>query len=255
MWIANAHGASIYFHTAGGTCSFQPEAWFMARVLEFAVGVDAVGDVLSSDTKDAHSAKLMQLGSDVFQGNQANLKRLAGMREKFWHNRYGDREQELAWFGDKLNKTKIRADLNACLLTDEEFACGPAAWRKLDDPFFGGKAVELYWDLPKDMMMPNVETDAGARPEKNTKGDGSRDDALPRKRAAHDSVEDMKNNPTNSNSNANDIKGKNNRPATTAKAGDADKSSAAALVALLGDKLVTKMGASADLDEICSTIE
>lgn len=46
--------------------------------------------------------------------------------------------QELVLIGVNLDEPRIRATLEACLLTDEEYAGGPAAWRELEDAFFGG---------------------------------------------------------------------------------------------------------------------
>lgn len=41
--------------------------------------------------------------------------------------------------GVNLDELMVRATLEACLLTDEEYAAGPAAWRELKDVFFGGR--------------------------------------------------------------------------------------------------------------------
>ena len=47
----------------------------------------------------------------------------------------GDRRQELVMIGVELDAALWRAKLDACLLTDEEFAEGPQAWAVLPDPF------------------------------------------------------------------------------------------------------------------------
>ena len=47
-----------------------------------------------------------------------------------------------------LTQPRIRTALEACLLTDAEYAAGPESWRTLADPFCEGKAAELFWDLP-----------------------------------------------------------------------------------------------------------
>ncbi|MFX1735489.1 zinc metallochaperone GTPase ZigA [Paraburkholderia sp. A1RI_3L] len=47
----------------------------------------------------------------------------------------GDRRQELVMIGVDLDTQAWRAKLDACLLTDAEYAAGPAAWRQLPDPF------------------------------------------------------------------------------------------------------------------------
>jgi G3E family GTPase len=48
---------------------------------------------------------------------------------------YGDRRQELIFIGQDLPVEELTAMLQACLLTDEEFAAGPLEWRQLHDPF------------------------------------------------------------------------------------------------------------------------
>ncbi len=68
---------------------------------------------------------------------------LARMQET-WHEPYGDRRQELVLIGEanQVSHT-MRAQLDACLLTADEFARGPEAWRALPDPF-------PSWDLGED---------------------------------------------------------------------------------------------------------
>ena len=57
-----------------------------------------------------------------------------------WHAEVGDCRQELVFIGIGMDESVIRDSLQACLLTDEEYAAGIEAWQRLPDPF-------PIWDL------------------------------------------------------------------------------------------------------------
>lgn len=52
-----------------------------------------------------------------------------------WHERWGDREQQLVALVHDADPAGIVETLDAALLTDEELALGEDAWRRLPDPF------------------------------------------------------------------------------------------------------------------------
>jgi G3E family GTPase len=52
-----------------------------------------------------------------------------------WAEPYGDRRQELVFIGQNVSEAKLRAELDACLLTDAELAAGPDIWRSYPDHF------------------------------------------------------------------------------------------------------------------------
>jgi G3E family GTPase len=52
-----------------------------------------------------------------------------------WQPSTGDCRQELVFIGQNIDFAQMRAELDQCLLTDEEMALGVEAWRQLADPF------------------------------------------------------------------------------------------------------------------------
>jgi G3E family GTPase len=53
----------------------------------------------------------------------------------FWQPPFGDRRQEIVFIGTGMDERALRGALEACLLTDTEWAAGPAAWAAWPDPF------------------------------------------------------------------------------------------------------------------------
>lgn len=52
-----------------------------------------------------------------------------------WDPHVGDARQELVLIGIDMDETALRAQLDACLLSDAEMSLGPRAWVTLNDPF------------------------------------------------------------------------------------------------------------------------
>lgn len=55
--------------------------------------------------------------------------------EAGWQEPYGDRQNEVVFIGQSLDREAVERAFRACLLSEEERAAGMAAWRHLDDPF------------------------------------------------------------------------------------------------------------------------
>ena len=66
----------------------------------------------------------------------------------------GDRRQELVMIGVHLDRAAWQARLDACLLTDAEFAAGPDAWQAYADPF-------PSWDIDEDGHESGHESGEG----------------------------------------------------------------------------------------------
>jgi G3E family GTPase len=65
---------------------------------------------------------------------------------KLWEEPYGDRRQEIVLIGQDMDEAALRAALDACLLTDAEFALGPEVWAAFADPFAGWMSADPDWD-------------------------------------------------------------------------------------------------------------
>jgi G3E family GTPase len=102
FWIASRPEWMIAWAQAGQMLEIQPVGhWFAAQASD--------GSELDDETRD-------QL-------------------EAIWHPALGDRRQELVFIGQQLDREAIRAQLDACLLTEQEMALGMAQWSSLRDPF------------------------------------------------------------------------------------------------------------------------
>ncbi|KLJ02306.1 zinc metallochaperone GTPase ZigA [Luteimonas sp. FCS-9] len=54
---------------------------------------------------------------------------------KHWLDGVGDARQEIVLIGMDMDEAALRADLDACLLTDDEMALGPTVWASWPNPF------------------------------------------------------------------------------------------------------------------------
>ncbi|KAK3256015.1 hypothetical protein CYMTET_34815 [Cymbomonas tetramitiformis] len=118
LWLANAHGFPMDFHTAGRQLSIN----------------GAARPFLNSMDRCEWQEEDMQTHSELLKSGN-------------WHEKFGDCESELVFIGMHLDKSLIHKELTAALLTEEESKAlgGVEGWRNLADPFFGGKCAELYF--------------------------------------------------------------------------------------------------------------
>lgn len=70
--------------------------------------------------------------ADAWQHADPERGALASLR---WHDRWGDRAQELAILVHDADPDNIAAALREALLTDLELTAGEIAWRHFPDPF------------------------------------------------------------------------------------------------------------------------
>jgi len=107
FWLATRNDIAGSLSQAGGTCRHGPAGtWWAAQPRE-------------SWPEDA--ALESEIARDWY-GDPADA-------------RIGDRRQELVMIGVNLDRKAWKAKLDACLLTDAEYAAGPDAWRAYADPF------------------------------------------------------------------------------------------------------------------------
>jgi G3E family GTPase len=65
----------------------------------------------------------------------AGSPRLSAAIREHWQEPFGDRRQELRFVGWDMDQLALQRAFDACLLTEDELAQGPAEWARLHDPF------------------------------------------------------------------------------------------------------------------------
>ncbi len=109
FWLATKHDIIGVYSQAGNCVNTEPQRlWYAA------------------------------LPKDEWPEDEASLSALANL----WLEPYGDRMQEMVFIGIDLGREEIETALNACLLSDNEMALGPAVWATWEDPFGTWQAPE-----------------------------------------------------------------------------------------------------------------
>ncbi|WP_345812381.1 GTP-binding protein [Paraburkholderia sp. PREW-6R] len=116
FWLATRNDIAGSLSQAGGTCRHGPAGmWWAAQD--------------RSEWPDGDDELAAEIAADWY-GDADDLS-------------IGDRRQELVMIGVDIDPAAWQAKLDACLLTDEEYAQGPAAWQQFADPF-------PVWDFDED---------------------------------------------------------------------------------------------------------
>ncbi|MBK5930792.1 zinc metallochaperone GTPase ZigA [Halochromatium salexigens] len=102
FWLASRHDLAGHWSQAGGVVRHGAVGWWWSAVSE-------------PNWPDDPEQRVRILSD--FEGD------------------FGDRRQQLVFIGQHLEIDAMRARLDDCLLTDDELAPGPAAWRAFPDPF------------------------------------------------------------------------------------------------------------------------
>ena len=149
---------SFEWHSAGSMFSLSPSSPYIARILETFMQLGCIGEAFHPAKGDEQFNMICRAAQEAFMmdpqnfaalGDPYTFAKLMRLKSKgLWNPSYGDRTQELVLIGVHLDKPKIQAALERCLLTRKEYEAGPTSWRKIPDPFCGGQTPKLCWDLP-----------------------------------------------------------------------------------------------------------
>jgi G3E family GTPase len=101
VWLATRHDLAGHWSHAGTVFGFEPAGYWAAAAPE-----------------------------DGWRDDPDLADEIAAV----WEEPYGDRRIELVLIGQNVNWPSVLADLDRCLLTDEEWAAGPEAWGDYPDP-------------------------------------------------------------------------------------------------------------------------
>ncbi len=125
---------------------FHPERFFTLINREWSGVIRSKGFFWLA-TRPAHAASWSQAGGVCRHGLAGkwwaavpredwpdDAESVAFIMEQ-WDNKVGDARQEMVLIGIDMDEAALRAQLDACLLSDEEAAQGPVAWATYHDPF------------------------------------------------------------------------------------------------------------------------
>jgi G3E family GTPase len=102
FWVATRHNVAGLWSQAGGVLTLQPLGTWWASL----------------------APEELEESRELFESSAAEE----------WREPWGDRRQQLAFIGSGMDQERIVADLDACLLDDDEMEAGPFGWGRLHDP-------------------------------------------------------------------------------------------------------------------------
>jgi G3E family GTPase len=112
IWIATRHDLAGLWSIAGQNLALEPMGFWEVVLRQ---------DAAAGSTDGLHPTEDAQASPAPARAD--------------WDPTWGDRRQEIVFIGVGMDQGAIARGLDACLLTDEEMAMGPAAWEVLEDPF------------------------------------------------------------------------------------------------------------------------
>jgi len=124
FWLASRMDWVGELSTVGGAVQHQAAGFWYASRHRVDEGLEnaaiLAGDQLTAPLPDAAEVD--------------DAREFAAMG-RLWDPLWGDRRQELALIGIGIDENRMRSELEACLLSDDEMSRGPRAWQRMSDPF------------------------------------------------------------------------------------------------------------------------
>ena len=155
-WLAEMRGEHVSETEEYGIASFGYEArrpFHPEKFFAFLHGTEKYGKLLRSKgyfwlaTRPQYAGQWSQAGgiarygfggmfwSAVPRSRWPDDPEYLESIQSSWVEPFGDMRQELVFIGQGLDEQRVRAALDACLLSDDEMLAGRAFWETLPDPF------------------------------------------------------------------------------------------------------------------------
>ena len=153
FWSAAEHRVAYELARAGRSCSISIYSVWDAAMDEMAEKAlhkghdcdrahDAKPDGGGNDDKGMSEGDVVEEGKAATEGKEEGQEE--GQEESDgeaedgddeWDDEWGDRRTMLVFIGQHLNKSKMIAQLEACIIDDEQLSQGIEGWEDLENPF------------------------------------------------------------------------------------------------------------------------